>query len=122
MNKTLLAEIDADVGKRVLKRMKKNQVAGLQVGALNRLAASAHGDGIVRQDDADSVAKYVRDIATTVPTGFRVRAAEVIFHAEEGKRMKHQLVGAIAPFIPLIIGGFAGVRCACRFLRTSGGR
>jgi hypothetical protein len=96
MDETFVAEIDADVGKRAVQGIEKDQITGAQQLALDGTAVAGNVSGAALNGQAGGSIIDVTDHAAAIQPGFRILAAKPVTGANQAKRIKRDFITLLA--------------------------
>jgi len=93
MHEAAIAQIDADVRERVVEGVEENQIAGLEIGPVERLGGFADRQAVVGQLDAGHLVEDMVDEAAAIESGLGRRAAQAIRASHQADRIDGYVVG-----------------------------
>lgn len=83
MHKTVIAQINADMGKRAVEGIEEDQIARQKFGLRQRQRGLANRAAVTRQHDAGRLPVHVADEAAAIEPGFGRRATQAIRAADQ---------------------------------------
>ena len=73
-----ISQINADMRKRTIERVEKNQIAGLKFSRRQRLRGFTDGTAVARQDNAGGLPEHMADEPAAIEPGFRRNATQTV--------------------------------------------
>ena len=104
MNEAVVAEIDADMGKRRFQCIEEHQVAGLELVRGYRMAQAAQGARAVRQREIGRLLEDVAHEAAAVEAGFGRTAAVFVLDAGQAQGADQHFLSRAGPLVGQRIG------------------